>query len=100
MAKELVVFTNNGQTYHFKGVTDFRPTTTGFSFTYHGVATGIDRQATFNNTSTAGYALAEEMLEAETISSTKNVLTMAPKHYDSTTFVHGNGVSIPVSSQI
>lgn len=29
---ELIVFTNNGQTYHFYDVTNFRPTTTGFSF--------------------------------------------------------------------
>ena len=37
---ELIVFTNNGQTYHFFEVTDFKPTTTGFSFTYIGKATG------------------------------------------------------------
>lgn len=57
--KELIVFTNNGQTYHFKNVANFRPTTTGFSFGYTGMATGVTRQATFNNTSTAGYALAD-----------------------------------------
>lgn len=45
---ELIVFTNNGQTYHFKGVENFRPTTTG-----------VKRSAVFNNTSTAGYALRE-----------------------------------------
>lgn len=56
---ELIVFTNNGQTYHFKGVECFRPTTTGFSFDYVGVATGVKRSAMFNNTSTAGYALRE-----------------------------------------
>ena len=55
---ELIVFTNNGQTYHFYEVTDFKPTT-GFSFAYTGKATGVTRKATFNNTSTAGYALAE-----------------------------------------
>lgn len=55
---ELIVFTNNGQTYHFNDVTDFRPTTTGFSFSYTGKATGVTRQAVFNNTSTAGFALA------------------------------------------
>ena len=55
--KELIVFTNNGQSYHFYDVTDFRPTTTGFSFNYTGKATGLTRQAVFNNTSTAGYAL-------------------------------------------
>ena len=54
---ELIVFTNNGQTYHFNGVGDFYPTTTGFKFTYAGVATGVTRQAVFNNTSVAGYAL-------------------------------------------
>ena len=56
---ELIVFTNNGQTYHFYEVTDFKPTTTGFSFAYTLIATGVTRKATFNNTSTAGYALAE-----------------------------------------
>ena len=54
---ELIVFTNNGQTYLFKGVENFRPTTTGFSFDYFGVATSVKRSALFNNTSTAGYAL-------------------------------------------
>ena len=54
---ELIVFTNNGQTYHFFEVEDFKPTTTGFSFTYTGKATGVTRKAVFNNTSTAGYAL-------------------------------------------
>lgn len=57
--KELIVFTNNGQTFHFMNVTKFRPTTTGFSFTYHGTATGIDREAVFNNTSVAGWAFAD-----------------------------------------
>lgn len=56
---ELIVFTNNGQTYHFNGVTNFRPTTTGFAFTYLGKATGVTREAVFNNTSVSGYALAE-----------------------------------------
>jgi len=55
---ELIVFTNNGQTYHFTEVTDFRPTTTGFSFEYVGKATGVKRSTVFNNTSTSGYALA------------------------------------------
>lgn len=59
----LVVFTNNGQTYHFRGVDNFKPTTTGFSFDYTGKATGVKRQATFNNTSVAGYAIAEEVVE-------------------------------------
>ena len=54
---ELIVFTNNGQTYHFVEVEDFKPTTTGFSFTYTGKATGVTRKAVFNNASTAGYAL-------------------------------------------
>lgn len=57
--KELIVFTNNGQTFHFKSVTDFRPTTTGFTFTYTGMATGVTRQATFNNASAAGFALVD-----------------------------------------
>ena len=54
---ELIVFTNNCQTYHFNGVGDFYPTTTGFKFTYTGVATGVTRHAVFNYTSVAGYAL-------------------------------------------
>lgn len=54
---ELIVFTNNGQTYHFNDVKDFKPTTTGFSFTYIGKATGVERLCVFNNTSTAGYAI-------------------------------------------
>lgn len=58
--KELIVFTNNGQTYHFNGVTDFRPTTTGFSFNYFGKATQLTRSAVFNNTCVAGYALRGE----------------------------------------
>lgn len=56
---ELIVFTNNGQTYHFHEVINFRPTTTGFSFEYVGKATGVLCKAVFNNTSTAGYATAE-----------------------------------------
>ncbi|MCA6745407.1 hypothetical protein [Enterococcus lactis] len=61
---ELIVFTNNGQTYHFYEVENFKPTTTGFSFVYTGKATGVTRSATFNNTSTAGYALAEVQNES------------------------------------
>lgn len=55
---KLIVFTNNGQTYHFNDVTEFKPTTTGFSFNYVGKATEVKRSAMFNNTSTSGYALA------------------------------------------
>lgn len=57
--QELIVFTNNGQTYFFSGVQNFRPTTTGFSFTYTGKASGVTRKAVFNNTSAAGFALAD-----------------------------------------
>lgn len=56
---ELVVFTNNGQTFLFKQVTNFTNTTTGFKFSYTGVMTGVTRNAVFNNTSVSGYALAE-----------------------------------------
>lgn len=56
-SQECIVFTNSGHTYHFKNVTDFVPTTTGFSFTYTGVATGVTRKANFEYTSVAGYAL-------------------------------------------
>lgn len=55
--KELIVFTNNGQTYLFSNVTNFTTTTTGFKFTYEGKMTGETREATFNNTSVAGFAL-------------------------------------------
>lgn len=57
--KELIVYTVSGNTYHFKHVTDFLPTTTGFSFTYTGVATGVTRQSNFDYKSTAGYSLAD-----------------------------------------
>ncbi|MCK8606157.1 hypothetical protein LNP18_08580 [Leuconostoc citreum] len=67
MSKELIVFTNHGQTYHFNNVTNFRPTTTGFSFKYHGKATGVDRDAMFNNTSAAGYAIADTPEETTTL---------------------------------
>lgn len=55
--RELIVFTNNGQTYLFSNVTNFTTTTTGFKFTYEGKMTGVTREATFNNTSVAGFAL-------------------------------------------
>ena len=55
--KELIVFTNMGQTFMFKGVINFTNTTTGFKFDYHGIMTDTDRSATFNNTCVAGYAL-------------------------------------------
>lgn len=55
--QELIVFTNNGQTYLFSNVTNFTTTTTGFKFTYEGKMTCETREATFNNTSVAGFAL-------------------------------------------
>lgn len=54
---ELIVFTNTGKTYLFKNVENFVPTTQGFKFQYTGVATGETRQAEFNYTSVAGYAM-------------------------------------------
>lgn len=56
---ELIIFTNNGQTFMFKQVTDFKYTTTGFTFSYTGNSTGVTRKATFNHTSVAGYALSD-----------------------------------------
>lgn len=56
-SQELIVFTNNGQTYLFSNVTKFTTTTTGFKFTYEGKMTGATREATFNNTSVSGFAL-------------------------------------------
>ncbi|MFA6719296.1 MAG: hypothetical protein WCS15_09450 [Prevotella sp.] len=58
--QELVVFTNNGQTFVFHGVKNFTNTTTGFKFDYVGKMTSVSRRAVFNNTSVAGYALAED----------------------------------------
>jgi len=58
--KELVVFTNNGQTFVFHEVENFTNTTTGFKFDYVGKMTGVSRHSVFNNTSVAGYALAED----------------------------------------
>lgn len=55
----LTIFTNNGQSFMFKHVTDFTYTTTGFKFSYTGEMTGVKRNAVFNNTSVAGYALAD-----------------------------------------
>lgn len=55
----LTVFTNNGQVFMFKNVIDFTNTTTGFKFSYIGEMTGVKRNAVFNNTSVAGYALAD-----------------------------------------
>lgn len=55
----LTIFTNNGQVFMFKHVIDFTNTTTGFKFSYVGEMTGVKRNAVFNNTSVAGYALAD-----------------------------------------
>lgn len=33
---ELIVFTNNGRTYYFYDVENFKPSTAGFSFNYSG----------------------------------------------------------------
>lgn len=57
--RTLTIFTNNGQSFMFKHVTDFKYTTTGFEFSYTGEMTGVKRHAVFNNTSVAGYALAD-----------------------------------------
>lgn len=57
---ELIVFTNNGQTFMFKGVQNFTNTTTGFKFDYFGQMTQVQRQAVFNNTCVAGYAMKDE----------------------------------------
>ena len=62
---ELIIFTNNGQTFMFKRVVDFKYTTTGFTFSYTGDSTGITRKATFNHTSVAGYALSDTDTSSE-----------------------------------
>lgn len=56
---ELMVYTNEGKTYHFKDVTDFAHTTQGFSFVHIGVSTGVKRTTVFNYTCVAGYSIAE-----------------------------------------
>ena len=56
---ELIIFTNNGQTFMFKRVVDFKHTATGFTFSYPGDSTGVTRKATFNHTSAVGYALSD-----------------------------------------
>lgn len=58
----VVIYTNNAQTLVFHGVDNFQVTSTGFGFDYTGKATGVTRHAIFNNSSTAGYAIAEETL--------------------------------------
>lgn len=58
----VVVYTNNAQTLVFHCVDNFQVTSTGFGFDYTGKATGVTRHAVFNNSSTAGYAIAEEKL--------------------------------------
>lgn len=62
---ELIIFTNNGQTFMFKQVVDFKYTTTGFTFSYTGNSTGVTRKATFNHTSVAGYALSDTDTSSE-----------------------------------
>ena len=57
--KQLIVFTNNGQTYMFDNVSNFKPTTKGFSFEYTGNTTGVARAAVFNSTSACRYALSD-----------------------------------------
>lgn len=56
----IVVYTNNAQTLVFHNIENFTVTSTGFSFDYKGKLTNVKRRAVFNNTSTAGYALADE----------------------------------------
>lgn len=56
----IVVYTNNAQTLVFHNIENFAVTSTGFSFDYKGKLTSVKRHAVFNNTSTAGYALADE----------------------------------------
>lgn len=57
---EIIVFTNEGKTYHFSNVEDLTHTTQGFEFDYTGVATGVTRRAVFNYASVAGYAFSDE----------------------------------------
>lgn len=58
-AQELIVLTNNGQKFHFKDIKEFRPTTTGFEFTYVSRATHKIRKAVFNNTSVVGFTVGD-----------------------------------------
>lgn len=54
---EIIVFTNTGKTFIFKGVENFEHTTQGFKFEFKGVSTGVEREAYFNYTSVAGYSV-------------------------------------------
>ena len=55
--KELLIYTANGKVFKFSNVYKIMPSSQGFTFNYKGVATGKDREATFNHASVAGYAL-------------------------------------------
>lgn len=57
---ELIVFTNNGQCFMFKGVEKFTNNTTGFKFDYFGQMTQVKRSAVFNNTCVAGWAFKKD----------------------------------------
>lgn len=55
---DVIVFTNEGATYRFFNVNNFKKTETGIDFWYVGKSTGTTRNATFNNTSMTGYSIA------------------------------------------
>lgn len=55
---DVIVFTNEGATYRFFNVNNFKKTEKGIDFWYVGKSTGTTRNAIFNNTSMAGYSIA------------------------------------------
>lgn len=61
--KEIIIFTNNGHTYTFKNVSKFGYTTQGIKFIYTGIATGLTREAQFNNESMCGFAICDMEVE-------------------------------------
>lgn len=88
---ELIVFTNNGQTFMFKQVVDFKHTTTGFTFSYTGDSTGVTRKATFNHTSAAGYVLSDTDTSSELKETTPEI--KSDKSFPTNAHIEGKKIS-------
>ena len=88
---ELIIFTNNGQTFMFKRVVDFKYTTTGFTFSYTGDSTGVTRKATFNHTSVAGYALSDTDTSSELKETTPEI--NSDKSFPTNAHIEGKKIS-------
>lgn len=57
---EIIIFTNNGFTYHFKNCTKLTITSDSIKFNYFGESTKVYRDAEFKFISTSGYAIHDE----------------------------------------